>query len=73
LRSSTGAPIAGVPIAFLTRSGAPLCFGTTNAAGTASCGFPLSLLGGVLSFGYQARFAGNATYDAASDTAGLIG
>lgn len=72
LLKANGQPIPGQPIVF-TAGASTLCTGTTDAAGLATC---TNTAGGALAvitaLGYQATYAGNATYDPALAKGPLI-
>lgn len=70
--SSPSGPVSGATISF-TAGSTRLCTAVTDSAGTASCNALTSALPIVLSLGYQAKFAGDATYLPSSASAGLIG
>jgi hypothetical protein len=68
-----GAPVAGKPISFATRSSTALCSATTNATGTATCQFsPTVALRALLAGGYNATFAGDGDYLPSNASAGLL-
>jgi hypothetical protein len=68
----TGAPVSGRRIVF-SAGGSPVCSATTDAAGVARCSGLLPLLGTLLGAGYDARFAGEPRFAAASTHGALIG
>ncbi|HEX4109458.1 MAG TPA: hypothetical protein VHX88_15080 [Solirubrobacteraceae bacterium] len=73
LTSNTHTGVAGQTISFTAGSSA-LCSAVTNGSGVASCEFSLTgALEAVLSLGYKASYAGNATYSGTSATGSLVG
>jgi hypothetical protein len=72
LTTAGGAPVAGQAVRFTTGSRV-LCTATTNSTGWASCGGSGAWTLAVLSGGFTATYAGNATYRPSTDTAGLVG
>lgn len=72
-RTSTGAPIAGKAVRFITGA-TPACNATTNTQGVASCTFTVSsLLSTVLGLGYSAVFDGDEQYTGSSGHGSLVG
>jgi hypothetical protein len=67
----TEAPVAGRRIVF-SAGGSPVCSATTDAAGVARCSGLRPLLGTVLGLGYDARFAGEPRFAAASAHGALV-
>jgi hypothetical protein len=62
LTAAGGGPVVGQPVVF-SIGGTPVCVGTTNSNGIATCaGSVLSLLSLLLSGSYQARFGGSTDY-----------
>jgi hypothetical protein len=73
--TSNGQPVAGQTITFEANAGSHpvLCAGTTNGNGVASCSSGLTgLTETLLSGGIEAVYAGSASYQASSGTAGLL-
>jgi hypothetical protein len=68
-----GTPVANKPISFATNGGVALCSATTNATGTATCQFSLTIaLQALLALGYNATFAGDSDYLPSHANAGLL-
>lgn len=70
--SSTGQPVAGVPVTF-TAGKTSLCTAQTDAAGVATCDAAAQRLALTLNGGYVAAFAGDADNLASSARGNLVG